>query len=176
MFQRKIALLLFILMACNAPVFAQVNVQEHSPKKASISSAILPGSGQYYNEKYWKIPVIYVGLAAALYSANQNQSKYTDYHQAYEFRTDEDPNTTDEYVDQYTDSNLLTLKNNHRNNRDLGYILCVGIYLLNIIDASVDAHLFKFNVNDDISLNLQPKIMQGTKENTLALSLKLTWN
>ena len=73
MFQRKIALLLFILIACNAPVFAQVNVQEHSPKKASISSAILPGSGQYYNEKYWKIPVIYVGLAAALYSANQNQ-------------------------------------------------------------------------------------------------------
>ncbi len=175
MFPRKLVLF-FILIVCNVNLFAQVQTQEHSPKKASLYSAILPGSGQYYNEKYWKIPVIYVGLAAALYSANQNQSKYTDYHQAYEFRTDENPNTIDAYVNQYTDANLLTLKNNHRNNRDLAYILSVGIYLLNIIDASVDAHLFKFNVNDDISLNIQPQIMQGAQENTLALSLKLNWN
>ncbi len=175
MFPRKLVLF-FILIVCNVNLFAQVQTQEHSPKKASLYSAILPGSGQYYNEKYWKIPVIYVGLAAALYSANQNQSKYTDYHQAYEFRTDENPNTIDAYVNQYTDANLLTLKNNHRNNRDLAYILSVGIYSLNIIDASVDAHLFKFNVNDDISLNIQPQIMQGAQENTLALSLKLNWN
>jgi len=87
MFPRKLVLF-FILIVCNVNLFAQVQTQEHSPKKASLYSAILPGSGQYYNEKYWKIPVIYVGLAAALYSANQNQSKYTDYHQAYEFRTD----------------------------------------------------------------------------------------
>ena len=173
MLPRKLIFLLF-LFACNINLFAQS--LEHSPKKASLYSAMIPGAGQYYNEKYWKIPIIYVGLAAALYSANQNQSEYNTFKEAYQFRTDENPNTIDPYINQYSESNLLTLKNNRRNNRDLAYIISLGIYLLNIIDASVDAHLFKFNVSDDISLNIQPNIMQGAQGNTLALSLKLNWN
>jgi hypothetical protein len=62
---------------------------------------MIPGAGQYYNEKYWKIPIIYVGLAAALYSANQNQSEYNTFKEAYQFRTDENSNTIDPYINQY---------------------------------------------------------------------------
>lgn len=174
MLPRKL-ILFYILLWSHVTLIAQMQTQEHSPKDASIYSAVLPGAGQYYNEKYWKIPIIYVGLATALYTANQNQNDYNTYKKAYQYRTDDNPNTIDSYIDQYTDSNLLTLKNNHRNNRDLAYLISIGIYLLNIIDASVDAHLFKFNVSDDLSLAIQPQIMHGI-ENTPALSLKLNWN
>jgi hypothetical protein len=151
-------------------------VDDHSPKKASLYAAIIPGAGQFYNKKYWKIPLVYLSLGSALYVAKQNQNEYLHYRQAFEYRTDEDETTIDPYVDQYTESNLITEKNIRRKNRDLAYIIAAGIYLLNIIDASVDAHLFKFNVNDDISLNIQPQFMQENHQNTLALSLKLNWN
>ena len=157
-------------------MYAQIQVNDHTPKKASIYAAIIPGAGQFYNKKYWKIPIVYLSLGSALYVAKQNQNEYLHYRQAFEYRTDDDETTIDPYVDQYTESNLITEKNIRRENRDLAYIIAAGIYLLNIIDASVDAHLFKFNVNDDISLNIQPQLIQASHQNTLALSLKLNWN
>jgi len=175
MFPKRIALL-FILFACSFSIYAQIQVNDHAPKKASIYAAIIPGAGQFYNKKYWKIPIVYLSLGSALYVAKQNQNEYLHYRQAFEYRTDDDETTIDPYVDQYTESNLITEKNIRRENRDLAYIIAAGIYLLNIIDASVDAHLFKFNVNDDISLNIQPQFMQASHQNTLALSLKLNWN
>lgn len=175
MFPKRITLL-FILFTCSFSIYAQIQVDDHSPKKASLYAAIIPGAGQFYNKKYWKIPLVYLSLGSALYVAKQNQNEYLHYRQAFEYRTDEDETTIDPYVDQYTESNLITEKNIRRKNRDLAYIIAAGIYLLNIIDASVDAHLFKFNVNDDISLNIQPQFMQENHQNTLALSLKLNWN
>ena len=151
-------------------------MDEHSAKKASLYSAIIPGGGQFYNKTHWKIPLIYASIGTALYTAKWNQKEYLHYKEAYEYRTDTDESTIDIYENQYTESNLITIKNYYRNNRDLAYIITVGIYLLNIIDASVDAHLFKFNVNEDISLNIQPQLMQTSYQNTFALSLKLNWN
>jgi hypothetical protein len=151
-------------------------VDNHSPKKASLYSAMVPGAGQFYNKKLWKIPIIYAGIGTALYAAQWNQKEYLHYREAYEYRTDEDETTIDPYEDQFTESNLITIKNYRRKNRDLAYIITAGIYLLNIIDASVDAHLFKFNVNEDISLNIQPQFMQANYQNIPALSLKLNWN
>jgi hypothetical protein len=156
--------------------FAQIQVEDHSPQKASIYSAILPGAGQFYNKKYWKIPIIYGGIGAALYTAKINRDEYQHFTQALEYRTDGDETTIDPYVDRYTESNLITIKNYHRKNSDLGYIVAVGIYLLNIIDASVDAHLFNFNINDDLSLNVQPQLMSLQNKNIPSLSLKLNLN
>ena len=175
MFPNQITLLL-IFLACSFSIYAQIQEDDHSPKKASIYSAIIPGAGQIYNKKYWKVPIIYTSIGTSFYAAQWNQKEYVHYREAYEYRTDADETTIDPYEDQFTESNLITIKNYHRKNRDLAYIITAGIYLLNIIDASVDAHLLKFNVNEDISLNIQPQFMQANYQNIPALSLKLNWN
>jgi hypothetical protein len=144
-----------------------------SPAKASMYSAILPGSGQIYNEKYWKAPLVYVAMGTALYLANWNQKEYLHYRNAYEYRTDGDATTIDDYDGIYTENNLITIKNYHQKNRDLAYIITAGIYLLNIVDASVDAHLFNFNVNDDLSFKLEPKILRLQNQNQYGLALTL---
>lgn len=136
-------------------------------------SAILPGSGQIYNEKYWKAPLVYVAMGTALYLANWNQKEYLHYRNAYEYRTDGDATTIDDYDGIYTENNLITIKNYHQKNRDLAYIITAGIYLLNIVDASVDAHLFNFNVNDDLSFKLEPKILRLQNQNQYGLALTL---
>jgi hypothetical protein len=133
----------------------------HSPTKATIMSAIVPGAGQAYNKKYWKIPIIYAGFAGLGYLAATNNSDYKIYKEAYRLRLDGDESTVDSYVGIYSDEDLVTLKDYYRRNRDLSYI-CMGIlYVLNVIDASVDAHLFYFNVNDDLSMNVQPGYSGG---------------
>tara|TARA_B100001057_G_scaffold446611_1_gene485323 strand:- start:438 stop:968 length:531 start_codon:yes stop_codon:yes gene_type:complete len=176
MFRKRITLYL-ILFACSLNTDAQILEQElvHSAKKASIYSAILPGYGQFYNQKYWKIPIIYAGIGTALYIAKWNQNKYLKFKDAYKYRTDSDENTVDEFEGIYSESNLITYKNFYLKNRDLSYIICVGVYLLNIIDASVDAHLFKFNINEDLSLNIQPVIINNAMNNP-ALSISLNFN
>ena len=175
MLPKRITLLniLFCLYFC---VLGQDKIEIHSAKKASIYSAIIPGSGQVYNKKYWKAPIVYLGIGASLYAASWNQTEYLHYRKAFEYRTDNNDNTIDEYEDRYTETNLITIKNYYRKNRDLSYIVAAGVYLLNIIDASVDAHLFNFHINDELSIDIQPQFMGIQNQNIPALSLKLNWN
>jgi hypothetical protein len=172
MFSKRLILTLLVLSFISTSR-AQVLYKEKSATKASIYSALLPGAGQVYNGKYWKVPVLYAGIGTALYIANWNKQEYLHYRNAYKFRTDNNESTIDEYVDIYTESNLVTIKNYHQKNRDLAYIITAGIYLFNIIDAPVDAHLFNFNVNDDLALNIQPNILRFQNENQYTLSLTL---
>lgn len=161
---------LFILCFFSCSFFVQaVSAQNkkdslsilHSPTKASLLSAILPGTGQAYNKKYWKIPIIYAGFAGLGYLAVTNNSDYKIYKDAYRLRLDGNESTVDDYVGIYSDEDLVTLKDYYKRNRDLSYI-CMGIlYALNIIDASVDAHLFYFNVNDDLTMQVQPGYSGG---------------
>jgi hypothetical protein len=144
----------------------------HSPRKASIYSAILPGAGQAYNKKYWKIPVIYAGFGVLGYFVKTNNDEYKIYKEAYKFRLDGDETTTDQFVGIYADQDLVTLKNFYRRNRDLSIIGMSVLYILNIIDASVDAHLFHFNVSDDLSLQLEPSLQQGLNT-TPSLALRM---
>ena len=176
MFRKRITLYL-ILFACSFNTDAQIIEQElvHSAKKASIYSAILPGYGQFYNKKYWKIPIIYAGIGTAFYIAKWNQNKYLIYKEAFQFRTDQDETTIDNFENVYSEANLVTIKNYHRKNRDLAYIICAGLYLLNIIDASVDAHLFNFNMNEDVSLNIEPYMMHPSLNFNPVLSLTLNF-
>ena len=142
----------------------------HSLKKATIYSAVLPGLGQAYNKKYWKIPLIYAGFGTIGYFIKWNNGYYHTYKQAYSDLTDGDDNTNshlDLDATKYYDLDDPTQYNNfktglskqqeyYRRNRDLLVISMFGFYGLNIIDASVDAHLFNFDISDDLTFNWQP--------------------
>ena len=143
--------------------FSQKIQKDKSPKKAALYSAILPGAGQVYTKKYWKVPIVYGGLVTSFYFINENNSKYIEYREAALLSHE-----TGENQLEYSYSELKTLKEHYRRNRDLSYFSFVGVYILNIVDASVNAHLFSFDVSDDISMNIQP---YSTLSNTgLALS------
>lgn len=174
----RISFLILIFVFCH-PLFLNAQqkvdslVKIHSPVKASIYSAILPGAGQFYNHKYWKIPVIYGAMAGLGYLAKTNNSRYTDFKTAYRYRIDGDSGTTDNYTDIYTDNDLKLLRDYYRRNRDLSLIFIGLFYVLNIVDASVDAHLYYFDISDDLSLNLAPAVYsQGGIGICLGLKLR----
>lgn len=149
------------------------NAEEiHSPKKAAIYSAVLPGWGQAYNKKYWKIPLIYAGFGTIGYFISWNNKNYKTLKLAYGDLTDGD-DSTNSYLDldaaKYYDldnpdelnkfkNGLNKQQNYYRRNRDLLIISIVGFYGLNIIDASVDAHLFDFDISEDLSFNWEPSM------------------
>jgi hypothetical protein len=150
-------------------------VKKHSPKKAAIMSAIIPGLGQFYNRKYWKPPVLYAGFAGFAYTLSIIQDKYKTYHTAYKYRVDNDTSTQDDYIGIYTDDNLKTLQARFHRTRDLLIVGISALYVMNIIDASVDAHLYYFDVTDDLSLKIQPHFenILSTKQ-TLSTGFLLT--
>jgi hypothetical protein len=132
----------------------------HSPKKAAMYSAILPGLGQAYNKKYWKIPLVYGGFATLGYFIRWNNKEYSTARQAYKDLTDKDPDTKS-YMDlkqivyynlnnpadvANLKSGLVSSQDYYRRNRDLLIIITVAFYGLNIIDASVDGHFFNFDI------------------------------
>jgi hypothetical protein len=134
--------------------------KKHSPFKATIMSVALPGLGQVYNGKWWKVPIIYGGFGGLIYSAVFNDLKCRTYKEAYLIRIDDDPATTDEFVGRYSDANLKELVSFYQRNRDLSLVFTGVLYALNIIDASVDAHLKDFDVSDDLTLKVRPTIHQ----------------
>lgn len=148
----------------------------HSPKKATIMSAALPGLGQVYNGRWWKVPIIYGGFAGLTYMAVTNHTDMVRYKEAYLLRVDDDPTTVDEFFGKYSDANLQQLKTASQRNRDLSFIIMGILYLLNVIDANVDGHLKDFDVSDDLSLRVAP-LMQQTMPGQMpapALGLTLT--
>lgn len=135
-----------------------LKIKKHSPKLASIMSAAIPGLGQVYNKKYWKVPIIYAAFVADYFAYSYNQKGYTKYKQAYIYRTDSDSSTIDEFEGILDETNLKSFRDDYRKYRDLNFIIAAGIYVLNIIDANVDAQLFYFDVSDDLSLKVEPVI------------------
>jgi hypothetical protein len=147
---------------------------EHSPKVAGIASAIIPGLGQAYNKKYWKIPIVYAGIATAGYFIYYNYTIYSNFKKAYESRIDLDSTSSLEsfdvwyitstqpvYLAGFETSGLQTVQNSYRGYLDLSVIVAAGVYALNIVDAVVDAHLYDFDVGDDLSLNIRPFLTPG---------------
>ena len=120
-----------------------------APAKAAFYSAILPGLGQAYNKKYWKIPLVYGALATTLYFYTSNNDLYHEFRGVYKNRLAGISNPKYDYLD---DSRLIEAQRFYKRNRDLSLLLTVAFYALNIIDANVDAHLGQFNVNDNLSI------------------------
>ena len=123
-------------------------------RKATIMSAVIPGLGQAYNHKWWKVPIVYAGLGGFGYLFYTNQQNFSYYAKNLKAENDGNANTINET--KYSSDQLLNLKNDYRKYRDLGVIGCGIIYILNVIDANVDAHLKTFDVSDDLSLELKP--------------------
>nr|WP_154339572.1 DUF5683 domain-containing protein [Flavobacterium sp. LC2016-23] len=119
-----------------------------TPAKAAFYSAILPGLGQAYNKKYWKIPLVYGAIGTSLYFYLDNNKKYNNYRDAYKKRLEGLPDDY-QFLD---DSRLIAGQKFYQRNRDLSALFVVGFYVLNIIDANVDAALIQFNVNERLSL------------------------
>jgi hypothetical protein len=175
-----------ILIYCAVfPVFVSAQVIDtiaepqkvHSPHKASIYSAVLPGLGQAYNRKYWKIPVIYGGFGALYYITSENTKEYRKFLEAYRYVANQDTvPINNDYVGRYNEQQLLSGKNLYRRNLEIGYILAGVLYLLNILDASVDAHLFDHDISEDLSMRLEPALindpLSARKVTGLALTLK----
>lgn len=143
-----------------------------SPKKAVIYSAIFPGLGQIYNKKYWKLPILYGGFVGVWYAITWNNSHYKDYFQAYKHIIDGNPETNSwhnlipygqspENIDKNRFTTVLKDRKNYfRYYRDLSVIIGVALYGLGIVDAYVDAQLFEFDVSPDLSLKVEPVLMQ----------------
>lgn len=141
-----------------------------NPRKATIFSAILPGAGQIYNGKAWKVPLIYGGFITDIYFINFNNRRYQIFKQAL---ADFDNDIDTDFPSLNRDG-LVRNVNYWRKNRDLCYLLLIGIYALNIVDANVDAHLSGFDVSDDIALNIEPHYESFSANNrSVGLSLKL---
>ena len=126
-----------------------------SPARAAMLSATLPGLGQVYNRKYWKVPIIYAGFGTLAYFVDFNNTNYRKWRRAWLARVDGNPNTIDDFPLHSTDV-LERAMNYYRRNLEITYMLAAGLYLLNILDASVDAHLMDFDVGERLSLSLKP--------------------
>jgi hypothetical protein len=148
---------------------SEINVL--APAKAAFYSAVFPGMGQIYNKKYWKVPLVYGALGTTIYFYINNNKKYHLYRDAYKQRLEGLPDDFS-YLDN---SRLIAAQKFYQNNRDLSALLTGLFYILNILDANVDAHLMQFNVND--KLTVKPDLFRDqftAKENLgICLTLKL---
>jgi hypothetical protein len=142
------------------------------PRKASLLSAVLPGAGQFYNGKYWKIPILWGGAYALGYFINLNHEQYILTRDSYLLQTS---GQRDYFNNVYRPDQLVRLREYWRRNRDLLIILSAFGYLLNIADAAVDAHLSGFEVTDDISLRLEPQVQMMAGQPTLGLRMAFTF-
>lgn len=142
------------------------------PKKATLYSAIIPGAGQVYNKKYWKVPILYAGFGITGYYLNDNLKNLKFFKTNLIYALDDDPLTIPD--PRYTTENLRKGVNQYKNWRDWSYVTLGIIYALNIIDANVDAHLAHFDVGEDLSLEIHPFIdFTAQRANGLSLVLKL---
>ena len=133
--------------------------QTHSPLKATIYSAILPGSGQIYNRKYWKAPIVYAGLGTCIYFISDNTNNYRFWKNAYIANNDLDPLTNPSgEAEGLSNAQLDANQLYYKKLVDISYMSFLGVYALQIIDANVDAHLFSFDVSPNLSLNYTPVV------------------
>ena len=137
----------------------RVTTLKHSPRKAVYYSLILPGLGQVYNHKLWKVPIIYGAGGAFAYFVSFNQLKYKKFRDAY---VNGDPNKKVLIDGQYYDYDILPRgRDYYRRYRDLSVIGFGAIYFLNIIDAMVDAHFFYYDVSDDLTMRIEPVMFES---------------
>jgi hypothetical protein len=153
-----------------------IDTLENRPATAALYSAALPGLGQAYNKKYWKIPIIYGGGVVVGYFIGYNHQLYKQYRDGLYAMIDGDDRTIP-WNPNLTQDDYERATSYWGRNRDLLIIAAIVVYAINIVDAHVDAHLELFTVDEDISLNLEPSIQQTAMQTNLyGFSLKLRFN
>ncbi|MGD1845600.1 MAG: DUF5683 domain-containing protein [Salibacteraceae bacterium] len=161
-----------------AVVVAEDTLMGKSPAKAALYSALLPGLGQAYNGKYWKIPIVYAGMGTSIFFILDNRKNYIDFRDAYIAEIDSCPETVSTLNPLFTTTALRERADQYRQWMELSYIITAGIYVLNIVDASVDAHLSTFDVSDDLSLRVMPGVfptMVGSDRMYMGVNLRLNF-
>jgi len=146
------------------------------PSKAAFYSAILPGAGQAYNKKYWKIPIVWGAIGTGVYFYVRNDKQFDRYRNAYKRRLA--GFTDDEFSDAdgnplISNDGLIRAQQQFRRNKEVSLLVTIGLYALNIIDANVDAHLLQFNVDENLSLS--PHYQYNQMENSSDLGLTLNF-
>lgn len=164
--RKSILLILLVLNFVNA--ISQETIYK-DPRKAAIYSSIIPGAGQVYTKQYWKIPIIYAGLITSAYYIIESNEKFQSYKDGYIQRIAGNNNIYEEY----SNAQLVTLTNFHKRNREVSTLCFLGVYLLNIIDASVSAHLFRYDISEDLSLILKPSYLYESNTASILLSFNL---
>ena len=162
-----------------------IRLTNHSPRAATLMSTCLPGLGQIYNRKYWKVPIIYGAAAGIGYAIKWNNDLYYDFRVAITQYGDNQTITTNDRIrnnvlryeemgadpTDYLDSG----RDYYRRNRDLNIIFMAGLYVLNIIDAMVDAHFFVYDVNEDLTMNIKPATFTNYSRQNIGLSLSFNF-
>ena len=162
-------------------------------KRAMWLALVLPGAGQIYNRKYWKLPIIYGGFVGCAYAITWNNQMYHDYSQAYLDIMDDDPNTqsynqflhlgatiNESNIERYKEI-FRKRKDRFRRWRDMGTFVMIGIYAFSVIDAYVDASLSEFDISDDLSLRVEPAVLNNgrstnpLRSGTLGVQCSLTF-
>lgn len=154
-----------------------------NPKRALWMALVIPGGGQIYNRKYWKLPIFYGGFVGCIYAITWNNQMYHDYAQAYMDIMDDNPDTKSyeqflHFNTQITESNrsryqelFRKRKNRYRRWRDLASFVTMAVYALSVIDAYVDASLSDFDITPDLSLHVAPRVLNdGSSINPLQSS------
>lgn len=163
-----------VALAANDSLAQENPVRERFIPDATRSTwmaVVFPGAGQIYNRKYWKLPIIYGGFVGCAYALSWNNKTYKDYSQAYLDIMDSDPNTNsfeDIFIgDGWTESQMKDVlkrqKDFYRRNRDLSIFAFIGVYLLSIIDAYVDAELSDFDISKDLGLKIEPAVINDRR-------------
>ncbi|WP_188654490.1 DUF5683 domain-containing protein [Yeosuana aromativorans] len=144
-----------------------------SPAKAAFYSAVLPGLGQAYNKKYWKIPIVYGALGTGIYFYTNNNKEYNRYRDAYKRRLAgfED----DEFFGRIDLNGLQRAQKFYRKNKEISLLVTIGIYALNIIDANVDAHLLQYNIDKNLTLAPHFKFNEMDAKSDLGLTLNFNF-
>lgn len=155
----RFCLFAFILLTCTFSYAQQIVAEDIQkiededplrPAKAAFYSAVLPGLGQAYNKRYWKVPLVYGAIGASVYAYDRNQKNYLRYRDAYKRRIA--GYNDDEFQGLIaTTDRLLDGQDFYKRNRDRSMLFILGFYFLNILDANIDAHLKQYNVNSDLS-------------------------
>ena len=164
------------------------------PQRALWLSLVFPGAGQIYNRKYWKLPIIYGGFVGCAYAMSWNNQMYHDYSQAYLDIMDDDPNTQSynqflhlgaqidaSNIERYKEI-FRKRKDRYRRWRDMSMFVMIGVYAFSVIDAYVDASLSEFDISDDLSLRVEPTVINNNqrtrnplRSSTLGLQCSLTF-
>ena len=157
------------------------NWEEWRPdiKKAMWLAIVLPGGGQIYNRKFWKLPIVYGGFVGCIYALRWNGQMYSSYSRAYSDIMDDDPNTKSYESFLHTGTNIndnldywknifKNRKDRYRRWRDMSFFCIIGVYALSIIDAYVDASLSEFDISDDLSMKVAPAYINGHGNNLTA--------
>ena len=167
MTKKKILIIFFILFS----IVANSQKIEKKPSKAALYSTILPGLGQAYTNKYWKIPIIYAGLITSGYYLNDNYQKYRLYKNTFIDRLNGE--NKDQFINIYSDNDLQTLTSFYRRNTEVSSLLFLLTYILNILDASVNAHLVNYDISENISINFIPKNISNNSYSLINMHLNL---